>query len=150
KRTQGIYLCPAQQCANHLKRWVFGGSAYEHNITFLYCSQQTILLRFTKTMYFVYKQQGLARLACHLYHLPHLLHTGIYRTKTEKWQTGLLSNDLCQSGFANTRSPPNYHGLKVLLCNHMPDNTLRTHQMLLPYIFIQTAGSHSLCQRSCI
>ena len=80
------------------------------------------------------------------YYFPHFFHTGADRTQCIERCIHFMSDDFGQRSLAYSGRPPQNHGWRLSLLDHLPEHSPRSDQMLLPHIVGQRFWTHSLGQ----
>ena len=152
ERLEHIHLTARQQRPYHLERWVFRRCAYQRDDSPLHRPEQRVLLRLAKTVYFVDEEYGRrtveeTTLLRPFYHFTHILHATGDRAQSVERSFKTVCDNLRQSGLTHTRRSPKDKRRDTPCVNHVAQDGTLAHQMLLADILVQSAGSHSFCQR---
>ena len=152
-RSQDVDLAAAQQRRNHLERRVFGRGAHERHDTLLDGTQQRILLRLVETVDFVDEQDRRRRveevlLAGRFDHFAHILDPRRNGRQREEGAFELRGHDLSQRGLPHPRRPPEDERRDVARLQKLAENAVAAHQMLLPDVVVERAGTEAFGQRN--
>ena len=151
-RSQDVDLAAAQQRRNHLERRVFGRGAHERHDTLLDGPQQRILLRLVETVDFVDEQDRRRRveevlLAGRFDHFAHILDPRRNGRQREEGAFEFRGHDLSQRGLPHPRRPPEDERRDVARLQKLAENAVAAHQMLLPDVVVERAGTEAFGQR---
>ena len=140
-----------QQGRVDLKRGVLGGCANEgHNAT-LHMGQKGVLLRLVKAMHLIDEQRRAlsepARRFGAAHRLAHILDAGEHCAQGNPSETGVISQQAGQGGFAGTGRSPKDHGVHPPVGGQARQRSALPHQVRLARKIRQCPRTQPIRQR---
>ena len=148
---EDVDLTAAQQRGDHLEGGVFGCGADERDDPLLDGPEQGILLGFVEAVYLVDEEEGRFLVEKALFsgrfdHFADLLDSGCNGREGEEGSVELRGDDPGEGGLADARRPPEDERGDVSRFEEFAEDAFRAHEMLLPDVFIEGAGSETFGQ----
>ena len=145
-RFEHIDLATRKQRRDHLERRVFRRRADQRDDTLFDGAEQRILLRFVEPVDLVDEQErrrGIEKLAlARLFdHFAHLFDARGDGRQGKEFALERRGDEFGKRGFAYARRSPEDERGNVAGLDEFAEYALRTHQVLLPDVFVQGAGA---------